>query len=158
MTLETKKTLALIGSVLAGIVAIAGIALMATQIKVHGSGFFVGYMLYALAILAGGLFITWLPIMKNQKMGFKLVDGKMKWQKDTRVVDANRTRLIWWPLITLFFELYGLFDYCFQLWGKTACEVLKYIFVALTLSVMTVWCVIIIVQDVRERKKNNGQM
>ena len=158
MTLETKKTLALIGSVLAGIVAIAGIALMATQIKVHGSGFFVSYLLYALAILAGGLFITWLPIMKNQKMGFKLVDGKMKWQKDTRVVDANRTRLIWWPLITLFFELYGLFDYCFQLWGKTACEVLKYIFVALTLSVMTVWCVIIIVQDVRERKKNNGQM
>ena len=158
MTLETKKTLALIGSVLAGMVAIAGIALSATQIKVHGSGFFVSYLLYALAILAGGMFIAWLPIIKNQKMGFKLVDGKMKWQKDTRVVDANRTRLTWWPLITLFFELYGLFDYCFQLWEKTACEVLKYIFVIITLLTIAGWCVIIIVEDLREKKKNKGQL
>lgn len=158
MTLETKKTLALAFGALAIMVTIAGIALMSTQIKTQGSGFFVGYLLYALAILAGGLFIAWLPNMKNQKWGFKLVDGKIKWQKDTRVTDPNRTRLVWWPLITLFFEFFGLFDYCFQLWERTAYEVLKYIFIALTLLALAIWCVIIIVEDVRETKKNNGQL
>ena len=96
--------------------------------------------------------------MKNQKWGFRLVEGKMKWQKDTRVSDPNRTRLVFWPLITLFFELYGLFDYCFQLWEKTTYEVLKYTFVAFTLLLLASWCVIISVQDVRERKKNNGKL
>ncbi len=158
MTIEAKKTFALIGCAMAAMIVVAGNILMALQTKTQGSGFYVGYLFYSLAILAGGMFIAWLPIIKNQKMGFKLVDGKMKWQKDTRVVDANRTRLIWWPLITLFFELYGLFDYCFQLWEKTACEVLKYIFVVITLLSIAGWCVIIIVEDLREKKKNKGQL
>lgn len=158
MTIESKKTFALIGSVLAGMVTVAGITLMATQLKTQGSGFFVGYLFYALAILAGGMFITWLPNMKNQKWGFRLVEGKMKWQKDTRVTDPNRTRLVWWPPITLFFELYGLSDYCFQLWEKPAYEVLKYIFVAFTLLLLAIWCVIIIVEDIRESKKKNGNL
>ncbi len=158
MTIEAKKTFALIGCAMAAMIVVAGNILMALQTKTQGSGFYVGYLFYSLAILAGGMFIAWLPIIKNQKMGFKLVDGKMKWQKDTRVVDANRTRLIWWPLITLFFELYGLFDYCFQLWEKTACEVLKYIFVVITLLTIAGWCVIIIVEDLREKKKNKGQL
>lgn len=158
MTLESKKTVALIGGALAIMAAIAGITLMSMQIPTQGKGFFVGYLFYALTVLAGGMFITWLPNMKNQKWGFRMVDGKMKWKKDTRVVDVNRTRLVWWPLITLFFELYGLFDYCFQLWEKTTYEALKYIFVALTLMTLAIWCVIIIVEDVRETKKNNGQL
>ena len=158
MTLETKKLIGVVGSVLTGMVAVAGIALMATQIKMHGSGFFVSYLIYALAIFAGGMFITWIPNMKNQNWGFRLVEGKMKWQKDTRVTDPHRTRLVWWPLITLFFELYGLFDYCFQLWEKSAYDTLKYIFAVFTLLFLATWCVIIIVQDTREKKKNNGQL
>ena len=158
MTLEAKKTIALVGSGLAGVITIAGIALMAIQIHAHGTGFFIGYLLYALAVLAGGMFITWLPNMKYQNWGFRMADGKPKWHKDTRVIDANRTRLVFWPLITLFFELYGLFDYCFQLWEKTTYEVLKYTFVAFTLLLLASWCVIISVQDVRERKKNNGKL
>ena len=54
MTLETKKTIALIGSALAAIVVIAGNILMAIQIKIQGSGFYVSYLFYSLAILAVG--------------------------------------------------------------------------------------------------------
>ncbi|MBO7490697.1 MAG: hypothetical protein J6T88_10500 [Bacteroidales bacterium] len=158
MTIESKKTFALIGCAMAAMIVVAGNILMALQIKTQGSGFYVGYLFYSLAILAGGVFITWLPNMKNQKWGFRLVEGKMKWQKDTRVTDPNRTRLVWWPLITLFFELYGLSDYCFQLWEKPAYEVLKYIFVALTLLLLAIWCVIIIFEDIRESKKKNGNL
>ena len=158
MTLETKKTFALVFGGLAITVVVAGITLMSMQIQTQGSGFFIGYFLYALAILAGGMFIAWLPNMKNQNWGFKLVDGKMKWQKDTRVIDPKRTRLVWWPLITLFFELYGLFDYCFDLWEKPTYEALKYIFAAIALLALAVWCVIVIVEDVRETKKKNSQL
>ena len=158
MTLETKKTIGIIGSVLAGMATIAGIALMATQIKIQGPGFFVGYLFYALAILAGGMFITWLPNIHNYNWGFWMVDGRLKWQKATRVTDPSRTRLVWWPLITLFFELYGLFDYCFDLWQKSVYDYMKILSAVITLLFLAIWCVIIIVQDVRERKKNNGQL
>ena len=154
MTLETKKTLALLGSALAAMAAVAGIVLMATQIPAQGSGFFVSYLLYALALLAGGMFITWLPSMKNHNWGLCKVGGRLKWQKDTRDIDVSRTRLVFWPLITLLFELYGLFDYCFQLWDTPACKLLKYLFVSLTLSLLIVWCIIIVVQDVRRGKEN----
>ena len=154
MTLEAKKTFALVGSALAAMVAIAGNILMALQIKTQGAGFYVGYLCYSLAILAGGMFITWLPSMKNHNWGLCKVGGRLKWQKDTRDIDVSRTRLVFWPLITLFFELYGLFDYCFQLWDTPACKLLKYLFVSLTLSLLIVWCIIIVVQDVRRGKEN----
>ena len=84
MTIEAKKTFALIGCAMAAMVVVAGNILMALQTKTQGSGFYVGYLFYSLAILAGGVFITWLPNMKNQNWGFKMVDGRLKWQKDER--------------------------------------------------------------------------
>ena len=119
MTIESKKTFALIGCAMAAMVVVAGNILMALQIKTQGSGFYVGYLFYSLAILAGGVFITWLPNMKN---------------------------------------LYGLFDYCCDLWQKPWTETLKYLFFALTLVAIVVWCGIIIVEDIREKKKNKGQL
>ena len=154
MSIEQKKLLGAVGSAIAGIATLSGILLMALQIKTHGSGFFVGYLLYALAVLAGGMVITWLPTLKNNKWGFKLIDGGLKWRKDERVTDPNRTRLVWWPLITLFFELYGLFDYGFDLWQKPVYEMLKYLFVGLTLLALFAWCAIIIIEDVCGAKKN----
>lgn len=139
MILETKKTIALIGSALAAIVAIAGNILMAMQIKIQGSGFYIGYLLYSLAILAGGMFVTWLPVAKNHKWGFKRVEGQWKWMKYSNIVDEKRTRLIWWPLITIFFELFGLFSYCRDLWQKPAYETLATLFCILTVASIIVW-------------------
>ena len=158
MTLEAKKTVALVGSGLAIMATIAGITLMSMQINSQGAGFFVGYLLYALAILAGGMFVAWLPNMKNYKWGFRKVDGKMKWCKDERISDVGRTRLVFWPFITLFFELYGLFDYCFGLWQKSVYEYMKILFAVITLLILAIWCIKIIVEDVRAAKKNNGQL
>ena len=158
MTLETKKLIALIGSAMAVMVAVAGNILMAIQIKTQGSGFYVGYLLYSLAILAGGLFLTWIPTMKNNKWGFKMIDGRLKWSKDETVADVRRTRLVWLPLFTIFFELYGLFDYCFDLWQKPWTEMLKFLFIALALASLFVWCGIIIAEDLRKSKKNNTDL
>ena len=96
--------------------------------------------------------------MKNQNWGFKMVDGRLNWQKDERITDVHRRRLVWIPLFTIFFELYGLFDYCCDLWQKPWTETLKYLFFALTLVAIVVWCGIIIVEDIREKKKNKGQL
>ena len=158
MTIEAKKTFALIGCAMVAMIVVAGNILMALQIKTQGSGFYVGYLFYSLAILAGGVFITWLPNMKNQNWGFKMADGRLKWQKDERITDIHRRRLVWIPLFTIFFELYGLFDYCCDLWQKPWTETLKYLFFALTLVAIVVWCGIIIVEDIREKKKNKGQL
>lgn len=158
MTLESKKTVALVGSALAAMVVVAGNILMATQIKSHGAGFFVGYMFYSLAILAGGMFITWLPNMKNNKWGFRMVDSRLKWCKNERVSDVRRTRLVWWPLITLCLELHGLFDYCNDLWLRPWIAMLMVVFVVLTLILLFVWLGVVMVNDVREAKKNNGQL
>ena len=158
MTIEAKKTFAIIGCAMAAMVVVAGNILMATQIKTQGAGFFVGYLFYSLAILAGGVFITWLPNMRNQNWGFKMVDGRLKWRKDQRITDAHRTRLVWMPLFTISFELYGLFDYCCDLWQKSWTETFKYLFFALTLVTIFVWCGIVIAEDIRAAKKNKGQL
>lgn len=158
MTIESKKTIGMVGSALAVMVVVAGNILMATQIKSQGAGFFVGYMFYSLAILAGGMFITWLPNMKNYKWGFRMVDGRLKWCKDERTSDTHRTRLVWWPFITLCFELYGLFDYCNDLWQRPWTAMLMVVFVVLTLVLLFVWLGVVMVNDVREAKKNNGQL
>lgn len=158
MTIESKKTIGMVGSALAVTVVVAGNILMAMQIKSQGAGFFVGYMFYSLAILAGGMFITWLPNMKNNKWGFRMVDGRLKWCKDERVSDIRRTRLVWWPIITFCLELYGLFDYCNDLWQRPWTEALMVVFVVLTLVLLFVWLGVVMVNDVREAKKNNGQL
>lgn len=158
MTLETKKTIGIIGSALAIMSVIAGIALMSMQIQRQGAGFFVGYLAYSMAILCGGLFIAWLPNMKNQKWGFRMVDGRLKWQKDERVSDIQRTRIVWWPFITLSLELHGLFDYCNDLWHKPWAETLMYVFIIITLVLLLSWAARLIIEDIRETKKNNGQM
>lgn len=158
MTIESKKTIGLVGSALVVMVVVAGNILMATQIKSQGAGFFVGYLFYSLAILAGGMFITWLPNMKNYKWGFKMVDGRLKWCKDERVSDIRRTRLVWWPIITFCFELYGLFDYCNDLWRRPWTEMLMYVFLAITLLLLFAWVIIMIVDEYREAKKNIGQL
>ncbi len=148
----------MVGSALAVMVVVAGNILMATQIKSQGAGFFVGYLFYSLAILAGGMFITWLPDMRNNKWGFRMVDGRLKWRKDERTSDIRRTRLVWWPIITFCLELYGLFDYCNDLWQRPWTEVLMVVFVVLTLVLLFVWLGVVMVNDVREAKKNNGQL
>lgn len=148
----------MVGSALAVMVVVAGNILMAMQIKSQGAGFFVGYLFYSLAILAGGMFITWLPDMKNNKWGFRMVDGRLKWCKDERTSDIRRTRLVWWPFITLCFELYGLFDYCNDLWQRPWTATLMVVFVVLTLVLLFVWLGVVMVNDVREAKKNNGQL
>jgi len=158
MTIESKKTIGMVGSALAVMVVVAGNILMATQIKSQGAGFFVGYLFYSLAILAGGMFITWLPNMKNYKWGFQMVDGRLKWCKNERVSDIHRTRLVWWPFITLCFELYGLIDYCNDLWQRPWTEALKNVFLALVLLLLFAWVIIMIVDEYREAKKNNGQL
>lgn len=158
MTIESKKTIGLVGSALAVMVVVAGNILMAMQIKSQGAGFFVGYLFYSLAILAGGMFITWMPNMKNYKWGFKMVDGRLKWCKNERVSDIRRTRLVWWPIITFCFELYGLFDYCNNLWLWPWTEVLMYVFLAITLLLLFAWVIIMIVDEYREAKKNIGQL
>ena len=145
-------------SALAVMVVVAGNILMATQIKSQGAGFFVGYLFYSLAILAGGMFITWMPNMKNYIWGFKMVDGRLKWRKDERVQDIRRTRLVWWPFITLCFELYGLFDYCNDLWQRPWTEALKNVFLALVPLLFFAWVIIVMVDERREAKKNNGQL
>ena len=158
MTLETKKTIALIGSALAAIIAVSGNILMAMQIKIQGSGFYVGYLFYSLAILAGGMFITWLPNIHNYNWGFKKVDGQLKWCKDTRLIDPKRNRLIWLPLMTLFFELYAMFDYCYSLWDKPTYEILKYVFFILTLLFLLACATNISIENARETKKNNNRV
>lgn len=148
----------MVGSALAVMVVVAGNILMAMQIKSQGAGFFVGYLFYSLAILVGGMFITWLPNMKNYKWGFRMVDGRLKWRKDERVQDIRRTRLVWWPIITFCLELYGLFDYCNDLWQRPWTAMLMVVFVVLTLVLLFVWLGVVMVNDVREAKKNNGQL
>ena len=157
MTMEAKKLAGAVGSALAGMAALSGIVLMALQIKTQGTGFFVGYLLYALAILAGGLFITWLPTMHNRNYGLRIEQGKPKWRKDTRIVDQQRTRLVLWPLITLFFELFGLFSYCHDLWGKAEYEVMQYLFAGLTLLILGIWIVIILAEEQRMKRQENKQ-
>lgn len=139
MTIETKKMIGVMGSALAAMSALAGMVLMGMQIKTQGTGFFVAYVLYALAILAGGMFVTWIPSAKNHKWGFKKVDGKLKWTKYTNVVDEKRTRLIWWPIITLFFELFGIFSFCNELWPSPKYEALTNVFCMLTVAFLLVW-------------------
>lgn len=158
MTIESKKTIGLVGSALAVMVVVAGNILMAMQIKSQGAGFFVGYLFYSLAILAGGMFITWMPNMKNYKWGFKMVDGRLKWCKNERVSDIHRTRLVWWPIIIFFFELYGLFDYCNDLWQRPWTETLMVVFAVITIVVFIAWVTIMMVDEYREAKKNNGQL
>lgn len=158
MTIESKKTIGLVGSVLAVMVVVAGNILMATQIKSQGAGFFVGYLFYSLAILAGGMFIAWLPNMKNCKWGFRMVDGRLKWCKDERVQDIRRTRLVWWPIITFCLELYGLFDYCNDLWQRPWTGALMVVFAVITIVVFIAWVIIVMVDERREAKKNNGQL
>ena len=158
MTIERKKTIGMVGSALAVMVVVAGNILMATQIKSQGAGFFVGYLFYSLAILAGGMFITWMPNMKNYIWGFKMVDGRLKWRKDERTSDIRRTRLVWWPIITFCLELYGLFDYCNDLLQRPWTATLMVVFVVLTLVLLFVWLGVVMVNDVREAKKNNGQL
>ena len=148
----------MVGSALAVMVVVAGNILMATQIKSQGAGFFVGYLFYSLAILAGGMFITWMPNMKNYIWGFKMVDGRLKWRKDERTSDIRRTRLVWWPIITFCLELYGLFDYCNDLLQRPWTATLMVVFVVLTLVLLFVWLGVVMVNDVREAKKNNGQL
>jgi len=158
MTLESKKMFAMVGSGLAGAVTIAGIVLMAMQIRTQGAGFFVGYLFFALAILAGGMFITWMPNMKNYKWGFWMVDGHLKWRKNERITDVRRTRLVWWPLITFCFELYGLFEYCHDLWQRPWTETLMVVFGVITTGVLIAWVIIVTIYESREAKKNNGQL
>lgn len=158
MTIEAKKTFALIGCAMAAMVVVAGNILMALQIKSQGTGFYVGYLCYSLAILAGGVFITWLPNMKNMNWGFKMVEGRLKWVKDERVTDSNRTRLVWMSLFTFFFELYGLFDYCSDLWQKPWIETLALLLAILIVIVLVSWCVTMIVEEFRENKKKNGEL
>ena len=158
MTLETRKTVALIGSALAIISVIAGITLMSMQIERQGAGFFVAYLAYSLAILCGGLFVAWLPNMKNNKWGFRMVDGRLKWCKNERITDIRRTRLVWWPLITLCLELYGLFDYCNDLWQRPWTTTLTVVFAVITIVVLIAWVIIMTIYESREAKKNNGQL
>lgn len=158
MTIESKKMIGMVGSALAVMVVVAGNILMATQIKTQGAGFFVGYLFYSLAILAGGMFIAWLPNMKNYKWGVRMVDGRLKWCKDERTSDIRRTRLVWWPIITLCFELYGLFDYCNNLWQRPWTETLMVVFAVITIVVFIAWVIIVMVDERREAKKNNGQL
>ncbi len=139
MTLETKKIVAAIGSVLALAAVVAGNVVMATQIRTQGAGFYIGYLFYSLAILAVGMFITWLPRMKNHKWGFKKVNGHLKWTKYNNIVDEKRMRLIFWPLITFFFELSGIFSFCNDLWPSEKYEALTYVFIFLTVTLMIVW-------------------
>lgn len=141
MTLENKKMFAMVGSGFAGAVTIAGIVLMATQIPTQGAGFFVGYLFFALTILAVGMFITWLPNMKNNKWGFRKVDGKLKWCKDESVADPRRTRLIWWPLLTISLEFYGVFDFSHDLWQRSWMEELKGLFMTVTFVLFLIWCI-----------------
>lgn len=158
MTIETKKTFALTVSALAVMVVIAGNILMATQIKTQGAGFYVGYLFYSLAIFAGGMFITWMPNMENNNWSFKKVDGHLKWCKDNSITDPNRTRLIWLPLMTICFELYGLFDYCYTIWEKPTYEALKYVFFTLTLLFIFIWATVGFVENFREAKKYNNRV
>lgn len=137
--MEQRKMVGTIGSALAIMATLSGIVLMATQIGRQGAGFFVGYLLYALAILGGGMFIAWIPKMVNHRYGPTMVDGKMKWTKFTNVVDEKRTRLIWWPLITFFFELYGIFSFCNDLWPSDVYSVLQTVFGLLTLLLFVAW-------------------
>lgn len=158
MTIESKKMIGMVGSALAVMIVVAGNILMATQIKSQGAGFFVGYLFYSLAILAGGMFIAWLPNMKNYKWGFQMVDGRLKWRKNERVSDIRRTRLVWWPIITFCLELYGLFDYCNDLWQRPWTEAVMFVFAVITIVVFITWVIIVMVDERREAKKNNCQL
>lgn len=158
MTLETKKAVAAVGSGLAAAVVVTGIVLTATQVRAQGAGLLVGYVLYALTILGIGMLITWYPNMKNYNWGFSMVDGKLRWRKNERVVDTGRTRLVLWPFITLCFELFGLFDFGADLWSHSWMETLKGVFVALLVVLLVAWCVIVMVEDRREAKKNDGRL
>ena len=90
--------------------------------------------------------------------GFKMVEGRLKWVKDERVADSNRTRLVWMSLFTFFFELYGLFDYCSDLWQKPWIETLVLLLAILIVIVLVSWCVTMIVEEFRENKKKNGEL
>ena len=158
MTLETKKTIALIGSALTAIVVIAGNILMAIQIKIQGSGFYVSYLFYSLAILAGGMFLTWIPRMKNHNYGFRLEEGKLRWRKSTSETDTKRTRLVFWPWITIFFELFGMFSFFYDLWNSSIYNVLKIVFLVFTLLVLISWLIIVMVEDAQNKKKSSNQM
>ncbi len=153
--MNRKKMIALALSVSAIMAAVSGIILMATQIKTQGNGFFFGYLFYALAILAGGMFITWIPKMTNNNWGPKLENGRVKFKKSTNEVDTARTRLIWWPLITLSFEIFGIFDWCHELWNKPYYEILSIVFLVLTLLLLFVWIIIISIQQKREKKNSS---
>ena len=154
MTLETKKRVAIALSALAGVVAIAGIVLMATQIKTEGSVFFVSYLLYTLAILAGGMFITWIPTMHNYGWKMALQNGKPTMQKKNSEVDRRRSRLVIIPIATLFFELYGFFSYCYDIWQRPLYNYLRIVTVILTVISFVSLLVVIMAEDIRERKKN----
>ena len=91
------------------------------------------------AILAFGMFITWIPNMKNHKWGFKKVDGKIKWTKYNNTIDEKRTRLLLWPWITVFFELSAFFNSLYSLYPSDKNEALMYIFGFLTIALITVW-------------------
>ena len=51
MTIEAKKTFALIGCAMAAMVVVAGNILMALQIKNQGAGFYVGYLCYSVPVI-----------------------------------------------------------------------------------------------------------
>lgn len=154
MTLETKKRVALALSALAVIVTIAGIALMATQNKTEGSDFFAGYLLYTLAILAGGMFITWIPSLHNYGWKMALRNGKPALQKKNNVVDTRRSRLVIIPIATLFFELYAFFSYCYDIWQRPLYNYLKIITVILTVISFLSLVVVMTAEEIREQKKN----
>ena len=154
MTLETKKRVALALSALAGVVTIVGIVLMSTQTKTEDSGFFVSYLLYTLAILAGGMFITWIPTLHNYGWKMAFQNGKPAMQKKNSEVDRRRSRLVIIPIATLFFELYGFFSYCYDIWQRPLYNYLRIATVILTGISFLSLLVVIMAEDIRERKKN----
>ena len=147
-----KRLFGIIGSALCGVVVVSGLVLMGTQITTQGRGFFFGYLLYSIAILAGGMFITWIPKMHNKGWGLKNVEGKVKfgWRNDE--VDVAKNRLIFVPLFTFFFELYGIFDYWGDAHPSGAMDVFSTIFGVLTVLLLFTWVVVFSVKDSKINK------
>ena len=146
------NTFSLIVAFLAICVVIAGITIMSMQIGPQGAIFFLSYLAYAMSILIVGLFIAWLPVMRNHNWGFRIVDGRLKWQKNTNEIDVRHTRRIFWPLITLFFELFGLFGHCNDLWPSLSTNILKVVSLVVTVALLLSWCIIVFVEDIRKTK------
>lgn len=153
-----KKLIGIVVSSLSLTVVVVGVVLYATQIRSHGMDFFLSWLFYALAIMCGGMFVTWLPRLRNSGWSLTIVGGRLRFKKRDGEIDIHRTRLIFWPLITLFLELYGLVYYWTDAHSASAGSVAEYVFGGLGIVLLFAWVIIISVQERSSWQKNDRNL